>query len=175
MSSQTISPNHLDKLVADYKLLRILTPSLKKQVEKYQSEHHLVIEHGNQLYLSLEHIADQKQREHVYQLIQRHQIGQPVELSVLPGELQDILQPGGRRTPLFWGPFLVGGVVGLIIGVLMMAVGTLFMNVSAVTLNAAATPEPINLQIPTIIFVFFAAFSWIITSWFAWLRVKRNL
>lgn len=175
MTSQTLSPIHLDTLIADCKLLRILTPEMRKQIQLHQQDNQFVVEHGNQLYLSLEHIADKKQRTYFYRLIQRYQLGQKVELGVLPSEIREIIQSDRPTPALFWGPLILGGVVGLVVGVLMMAIGVLFLNVTAVSFNAASSPESFNLQIPTMLFVCFTAFSWLITSWFAWHRIKKTL
>lgn len=171
MSPQPISPNHLDSLITEFKLLRILSPELKVHIRSHQAHSRFVLVYENELYLSLEHLSDVKQRQYFYQLIQQHQTGIEVDLSVLPGELQQILRPDMAPAPLFWGPLIVGAAVGLVIGVLAMALGMLFMNVTAVTLGNPL--EPFSLQVPIIIFVFFAAIGWAVTSMIVWRRWKN--
>jgi hypothetical protein len=67
----------------------------------------------------------------------------------------------------------LGGAVGLVIGVMAMAIGMLFWNAAAVTLNVA-DPEVFTVQVPIIIFVFFAALGWIAASFIAWRRMKNS-
>lgn len=171
MSPQSISPGRLDKLIAEHKLLRILTPELKRRIKQFYQHSPWVVEVDNQLYLSLGQIADQKQRAYFYQLIQCYQAGQEVDLATLPGELQQLLHPDRIPPPLFWGSFIVGGIVGLIVGVTTMAIGMLFVNVTAVT---SGDPNQVfNLQTPIVIFVFSGAISWILTSVIAWRYWKK--
>ena len=175
MSSELLPSPPVDELVAEYKLLRILTPKLKHQVSINQPRSYYVVEHDDHLYLSLEHIHEERQRATVYQLIQAYQAGQDVDFQALPVELQMILQPEAVPPPLFWGPLIIGGIVGVVIGVVAMAIGMLFLNVTAVTFDSTNIPDSFGLQIPIIIFVFFAAFGWATSSWIVWRRLKSNL
>ena len=141
MPSPSLPLNSLDKLIAEHKLLRILSPDVSQQIKSHRRSPY-VIEYDKQIYLSLEHILDDKQRQYYYQAIQRHQAGQNVDLMTLPHELQRILQPNLVPPTRFWEPLIIGGIVGLVIGVLAMAVGTLFLNVTAVTLETATLSDP---------------------------------
>lgn len=171
MVPDTLSPNRLEMLIAECKLLCILQPQLRNRISQSQENSPFVVQHGNQVYLSLEHIEEHKEREYYYQLIQRFQSGQEVNLVTLPIELQRILQPESYPQPFFWGPLILGGGVGLAVGVLGMAVGMLFWNATAVTFGTA-DPEVFNVQVPTLIFVLFSAVGWAATSFIAWRRMK---
>lgn len=171
MLSQSLSPTHLETLIAECRLLRILDPQLKKRIRQYQGINPFVVQYSNELYLSLEHVEDHRQRQYYYQLIQLYQSGQEVNLITLPVELQRILQPDVQSRPLFWGPLILGGFVGLVIGVLAMALGMLFWNAAAFTLDAAE-PDVFNMQVPTLMFVLFAALGWAAASFVAWRRMK---
>jgi hypothetical protein len=173
MLSQTLTPNRLETLIAECKLLRILKPQLRDHIRRFQGHSPFVVQFNEELYLSLQHVEDNKQREYYYQLIQRFQSGEEVNLLILPQELQRILQPDAIEQPLFWGPLILGGAVGLVIGVMAMAIGMLFWNAAAVTLNVA-DPEVVTVQVPIIIFVFFAALGWIAASFIAWRRMKNS-
>jgi hypothetical protein len=161
-----------EKLVAEHKLLRLLAPELIEQIQRHHLHSNYIIARNDQLYLSLEHITDAKQREYYYQLIQCYQIGRKVNLRTLPSELQQILHSDLVPPSLFWGSLMVGAVAGLIVGVLAMAIGMLLLNVTAVTLGRNA--ETFNLQAPTIIFVFFAALGWSLASVVIWRRWKKQ-
>jgi hypothetical protein len=173
MLSPFLSSRQLESLIAECKLLRILNPQLKSRIRQHQGHSPYLIQYDNEIYLSLQHIEEQKERQYYYRLIQRYQSDQAVDLRTLPGELQQILQPDIYPQPFFWAPLILGGVVGLVLGVLGMAVGMLFWNASTFTFGNS-DPELINIQIPTLTFVFFSAFGWIITSFFAWRRLKKN-
>jgi hypothetical protein len=173
MTPHTLSPNRVEMLIAEHKLLCILKPQLRNWIRQYQGHNPFVVQYDNQIYLSLAHIEDKKQREYYYQLIQCYQSGQEVNLITLPVEFQRILQPESQPQPLFWGPLILGGIVGLAAGVLAMAVSMLFWNATAVTFGTAE-PELFNVQVPALIFVFFAAFGWAVTSFIAWHRMKNT-
>jgi hypothetical protein len=136
-----------------------------------QAQSYLLVSHDNQLYLSLEHIDNDKEREYFYRLIQRYQTGQEVNLSTLPPEFQRLLQPGLQPQANFWGPLIIGGVVGLVVGVTAMALSMLILNIMSVTLNNSAVAA-FNLQVPTIIFVIFSALGWFVAFWAARSRLK---
>lgn len=162
----------LDTRIAEYKLLRILDPELQRRIQLYYLHSPYVIEYKQQIFLSLEHIPDVQQRIFYYQQIQCYQMDQEMDLATLPGELQQILHPDLMPPPIFWGPLILGAVVGLVVGVLAMAVGMLFVNATAV--NFGHNTDTINLQVPIIIFVFFSGVGWMVTSFIFWRR-WRNL
>ena len=170
MSSQ-LHTAALDTRIADYKLLRIFTPELKRRIQLHHLHSPYVVEYKQQVFLSLEHIVDAQKRAFYYRQIQCYQMDQEVDLAILPIELQQILHPDLMPPPLFWGPLIVGAIVGLIVGVLAMAIGMLFVNATAVPFGNST--DTINLQIPIITFVFSAAIGWIVTSMIVWRRWKH--
>lgn len=174
MLSQTLTSYRLETLIAECKLLRILNPQLRDRIRQFQGQSDFVVQFNDEVYISLQHVEDNKQRKYYYQLIQRYQSGEQVSLLTLPPELHRIFQPNAKTQPLFWGPLILGGAVGLVIGVMAMAIGMLFWNATAVTFDVA-DPEVFTVQVPIIIFVFFAAMGWIATSFIAWRRLKNAL
>ncbi|MCA9935070.1 MAG: hypothetical protein H6662_08805 [Ardenticatenaceae bacterium] len=161
----------IDQLVSERKLLRILHPEVQMQVrhmldEKAESRQY-VIENGEQLYLSFEHVEDSQQRNYFYRLIQRYQSGERVSLRALPPALQQLLQPELTRFGYTVGAMLVGAVAGIGIGILAMAATILVTNVVE-WVTGYATTKFAGMEVTAVTFVVFSIVGWVAIGILAW-------
>jgi hypothetical protein len=117
---------HIDQLVEAYQLVRILEPSVRRQIEQVVQKNpdqqaYLQYHQGN-LYLSLNSINNPKRRSHIYHQIQQYQIDPTTSLEQLPDELYLCFYAHPPRLPV-GRAILVGAGIGILCGLIGMALG----------------------------------------------------
>ncbi|MBE2198312.1 MAG: hypothetical protein IAE79_06850 [Anaerolinea sp.] len=165
----------IEHLIAEGKLLRLLQPDIKATVEKALQQHDearaYVVENGNELYLSFLTIQDTQQRERIYQLVQRYQTGEQINLSVLPVYLKQLLQPELTGVGRLLGAVLLGAFAGVAVGILAMAVSTLALNLLGLVMDQVSV-EFAGMRITAVIFIIFSALGWTAGAIIAWRRLR---
>lgn len=165
----------IEHLIAEGKLLRLLQPDIKATVEKALHQHDdaraYVVENGNELYLSFVTIQDTQQRERIYQLVQRYQTGEQINLSVLPVYLKQLLQPELTGVGRLLGAVLLGAFAGVVVGILAMAVSTLALNLLGLVMDQVSV-EFAGMRITAVIFIIFSALGWGAGAIIAWRRLR---
>lgn len=169
----TITSHNIDQLVAEDKLLRILRSDLREQVEQAveagSEGHQYVLKYKDHLYLSCAQIKDPQQRKRVYHLLQRYQLGERVDLTPLPPELQRLLRPKLTRVGRFLGSLLIGGAVGVASGVLAMSVSILLVTMSE-WLRTRPFLDFAGMGFTAVTFVIFCLLGWVAGAFIAWHR-----
>ncbi len=162
----------VDNLISEGKLLRILHPTIKGQVQQALQRGDLspyVVEDEGHLYISLTQVADEKERDYFYRLIQRYQSGEPVNLKALPPTIQHILQPELTRMGRMLGAVLLGAVAGIAVGVLAMALTILIVDVVTWLTN-----RPVGvfagMELTAVSFVVFTFVGWAAAGILAWCK-----
>lgn len=172
-----VSPADVDQLVAEDKLLRILTPDVQTSVARMLAAHvdsarHLVQCEG-QLYFTLAEVTDSAERARLIGLLRRYQLGEPVSLDALPASLRQLLQPNLTPVGRLLGALVLGAAGGFAIGVLAMAICTLILNALALS-SAAVILNIAGMRITAVTFVIFSALGWAAATFIAWRRLRRR-
>lgn len=167
----TLGPgSDIDKLVDQGKLLRILHPTLREQVNQARQRGETspyVIEVDGHFYISLAEVIDEKQRVHFYRLIQQHQAGKRVSLQELPPALQRVLQFELTQMGQFLGAGLLGGVLGVIVGVFAMALSILLVTEIGWLMNRAVGTYA-GMNVTAVSFIVFTFVGWAASSFVMW-------
>ncbi|MCA9959398.1 MAG: hypothetical protein R3E31_08795 [Chloroflexota bacterium] len=175
MPPNTYSAAEIDHLVAEGKLLRLLQPDVKATVEKalrqHNEAHTYVLESDGELYLSFHTIEDTQQRQRIYQLIQRHQTGERVNLNALPAYLKQLLQPELTWTGRFLGAVLLGTFGGIALGILAMAVSILIFNILGLVTSQVKI-EYAGMGVTAVTFIIFSVLGWAASTILAWRRLR---
>lgn len=163
--SEPISLN-IDLLLHQRKLLRILQPSLRQQIEEaIRLEPALksyILQHQAEIYLSLESIGDPQQRTQLYDIIQGYQIDANVDLRKLPTGLRACLQPQKQRQGRLIGALAVGLVAGILLGLMGIAVGVLATAVFGLG------NESTSAMVPVATFITCYALGWAAVTYYLW-------
>ncbi len=169
--SRPISDGEIDSLVAEEKLLRILHPNVREQVwqsmGRSSEARQYVVVSGEHLYISLAHIGDEKERDRLYRLIQRHQSGEEVDLQLLPWPIRQILQPELTRFGRFLGGVLLGLVVGIGTGLLAMALAMVLHSAIEGFLQQEIRPLQ-GIDVTAVSFIVFTCVGWVAAAVVAW-------
>lgn len=165
-------PNNanVEGLITDNKLLRILQPALKAQVElskKQGKSVSCVVEHQGRLYISLSQVEDDVQRKYFYQVIQQHQMGLPVNLDELPPAIQELLQPELTQAGRALGAVMLGAVAGIAVGILAMALTVLIVN-SITWLTHRSAVQFAGIELTAVSFIIFTFVGWAAAGLLAW-------
>lgn len=169
------SSAEINHLIAEEKLLRLLRPDVIATVRRALQQHDVqddVIVNGDELYLSFLAIGDAAQRQHLYRLIQRHQMGERVNLDMLPGHLRRLLQPELTGMGRLLGALLLGASGGIIIGVLAMAISILLVNLLDLLIGSIRN-EFAGMGITAVTFVVFSFLGWGASTMIAWRRLRN--
>lgn len=159
-----LTPAEVEKLVQESRLLRVLQPSLQATIERAAAAHdtasQYIVESEGQLYLSFDTIPDDTERQQIYQLIQRYQLGENINLSSLPSPLRQLLQPSLTKAGRLLGSILIGAFVGLVIGILALALSMLLLNATGL-LPGILPLRLASIEITAVIFVVFGSLGWV--------------
>lgn len=170
-----IPPQEITQLVEENKLLRILRPDLRQKLRQIwtrsQGRNPYIIENGEHIYLSLADIRDDRERQHLYHLVQRYQTGEHVNLNPLPSPLRQLIQPELTQASRFLGALLFGALGGIVIGVFALAIGILILATTAVTIGLRLANE---VQLTSFIFVTFSALGWVAATTYFWRRSPKT-
>jgi hypothetical protein len=175
---QQLSPLEVERLAQEGELLRVLRPNLRAKIERglvlNSQAAAYVVQSNGEIYLSFTCISDKYQRQQAYQLIQRYQLGEPVDLSPLPEPLHHLIQPKPTYMERFTAALILGGVLGTLIGVLAMAI-----SIQAIAATELITGTAVdgfaNLQVSAIIFVIFSVVGWVVVTAFIWHKFRPHL
>lgn len=172
--ADSYSATEIDHLVAEGKLLRLLQPDVKETVARALRQHDrartYVVENEGELYLSFHTIEDEQQRQRIYQLIQRHQSGERVNLNALPDHLKQLLQPEFTWTGRLLGAVLLGALGGVALGILAMAVSILIFNVLGLFMDQVVF-EFEGMGLTAVTFIIFSTLGWAAGAILAWRRL----
>ncbi|MCA9972725.1 MAG: hypothetical protein KC425_21045 [Anaerolineales bacterium] len=173
-----ISQPDVDQLLAEDRLLRVLTPALQALITKTlttntEGAQHLMQCNGT-LYFSFVDVADAQERTRLVNLLRRYQLGEPVTLDALPAELRRLVQPNLTQTGRLLGAVLMGAVAGFVVGVLAMAICILLINILEL-LSSAIILEIAGMGITAVTFIIFSTLGWAAATLVAWRRLRHHL
>lgn len=147
-----------------------MQPELLKKVQTAVSRHHnhpCIFQHNGQYFLSLHQIRSDAQREHVFSLIRKLQIGEEIDIARLPAAIRRIFEAETDNSQSLASHVTMSLAIGMGIGLLVMAIGMLFMTIfgtSEISLN--------GLQTTSILFVTTSVIGWLFTTLLLQLRKK---
>lgn len=154
----------INLLLDQYKVLRILQPRLRQQIERVSKQNpalqNYVLYHQGELYLSLEEIENMQRREQTYAIIQSYQIDGNINLEAIPAGLYACLAPKRNRRGRLVGALTLGALVALVIGLVGMAVALLFTAVFNLT-------DPMTSGVT---FIAAAAIGWAAGTYYFWYK-----
>lgn len=137
MTTKTEAATDINLLLDQYKVLRILQPSLRQQIERVSKQNpalqNYVLYHQGELYLSLEEIENLQRREQTYAIIQSYQIDTSIELDQIPAGLYACLAPKRNRRGRLVGAMTLGALGGLLVGLAGITLALLFTAVFNIT------------------------------------------
>lgn len=167
-----LSASEIETLVAQEQLLRILRPDLQQHIQamitKVQNPY--VVQHEGHIYLRLDGL-EANNRHTIYQLIQRLQVGEDVNLAALPDSLRGLLEPEPGKMSRFIGALLFGGSGGIALGVVGMAVGILITAVYEL-ITRLPVEKLMGMDLSAVFFITFCALGWAGTTLFFWRRQR---
>lgn len=171
--------DEIQSLIAEGKLLRILRPDLREniqhliQVNASDNPHvvnhnvdHVVV-HQGEIYLSFQGIDDPRQRERIYHLVQQLQAGGAINAALLPAPLRAILEPGQVRRNRLAAALVLCAVTGVVSGVVAMAISVL-----ATTVLSTPAGHFAGMDITAVVFVVFCVLGWFTSAVAVWARFK---
>jgi hypothetical protein len=166
-----MSPSELNTLVQDKQLLRILQPHLCQKIElaiqKHPDKRVYVVQDQDRIYLCLRSIQDRQQRALAYDLVQRFQIGEPVDLRTLPEALRLLVQPENSHRGTIFGALFLGAAIGIICGVLGLAVSALLVAIFGDVENAF-----VGVQLTAVSFILCSVLGWSGATFYIWHKQK---
>jgi hypothetical protein len=173
---QTRYSEEIDQLEQDGQLLRVLRVDLQERIHKAlkaapNKTHPYVTVSGEQVYISLATLTDEKQRRQVYELLRHCQMGSDVDLSGLPLALQQLMQPVCTQPQRVVRSLLLAVAVGIAIGVLAMAVTVLMIAVTELVLHVSLDNLG-GMRITAVSFVIFAVLGWLGAAAYFWRRMQ---
>ena len=175
-----VSPDNIDELIVEAKLLRIFRPDIHQRVETAMRREDMacgyVVESQGQLYLLLDSITDAQERQGVYELIQRYQLGERVSLQELPKTLRPLLQPEATRLGRLMGALILGAFWGLACGILALALAILLQNIFA--LFGSESIQLFGMGFTAGAFVIFSTLGWVggtLALWRRWQHQGRPI
>lgn len=161
----------VDLLIEQRKILRILQPPLRDQIEtavrQTPSLSSYVTYHDGELYLSLQTLSSAQQREKAYYLIQQYQLDNNTDLQKLPNGLRACLQPIRRSKGRFVGSVVVGALLGVVIGLMGMAVSVLLVAITGFG------DEVVGVAITGLSFAVFSTLGWVGATFYLW-RIRQS-
>ena len=173
--STPLSTGEIQRLTAEGKLLRILRPDLRENIQReirvnasdnpYAVDY--VVECDGEIYLSFQGIDDPRQRELIYQLVQQLQAGGAINGALLPAPLRAILEPGQVRRNRLAAAFVLCAVTGVVSGVIAMAISVL-----ATTVLSTPAGHFAGMDITAVVFVVFCVLGWFTSAVAVWARFK---
>jgi len=163
---------HIEFLIEEKKIVRILQPQLclliQQNIQNHPEALPYLLHYEDQMYLSLQTITDRRRREKIFNLLQKHQLGQRVDLTLLPNPLRSLIQPPPPSLNIVHAS-LLGAGMGLIFGILGMALGALVMTIAGLSNSTV-----FGVGFTAASFIIFAALGWIGTTIFLWPKVQAN-
>lgn len=182
-----LSTDEIQRLIAEGKLLRILRPDLRENIQRlirvdasdnprvvghvvgHVVDHvvdHVVV-HRGEIYLSFQGIDDSGERELVYHLVQQLQAGAVIDMALLPEPLRVILEPGHVRRSRLAAAFMLCGLTGVASGVVALAISVL-----ATTVLSMPVAHFAGMEVTAIVFVVFCVLGWFASAVIVWARFK---
>lgn len=163
--------DEIQSLIAEGKLLRILRPDLRENIQHLiqvnASDNPHVVVHQGEIYLSFQGIDDSGQRELVYHLVQQLQAGAVIDTALLPAPLRAILEPGHVRRSRLAGAFVLCVLIGVASGVIALAISVLATTVLDMPVAYFA-----GMEVTAIVFVVFCVLGWFTSAVIVWARFK---
>lgn len=161
-----IDPVELEQLLDERFIVRILQPSLQKQIEqsiKYDPEAaSFIFTYEDQMYLSLKSIASEEKRQEVYNIIQRFQIDENINLQEIPAGLRGYLQTSKERRGRFIVAIGLGALSGVMLGLMGMAIGVLILSIFGL-IN-----DGVGIAIPVVAFIACCTLGWFFATYYLW-------
>ncbi len=156
--NQYASITNLQKLIDTKQVMRIMQPELilKVQTAVSRKDHPHILEFNGQLYLTLHQIRSENQRERVFHLLRKLQLGEEVDLSKLPNSLQHIFQPDSRTANTLTGSMTMSILIGMVCGLIAMSVGMLCMTIFGTAVEPASSTQP-----TAVIFIVSCCIGWL--------------
>jgi hypothetical protein len=166
---------NLQEQVTAHTVVRVLQPALAEQLQSRLHKEPLLSEYiiyqDKQIYLSLQHIQDSRERDQIYQQIMAFQIRREGEgnLRQLPSPFREMLAPQYQQMWNLLKSFAIGGIVGIVVGILAMAVVALGITVGVVTEETG-----IGLGLSAISFLVFAVLGSLGSSILVWKQLNQS-
>ena len=170
-----LSTGEIQTLIAEGKLLRILRPDLRENIQRVirvnASDNPYVVDHvvecDGEIYLSFQGIDDPRQRERIYHLVQQLQAGGAINAALLPAPLRAILEPGQVRRNRLAAALVLCAVTGVVSGVVAMAISVL-----ATTVFSTPTGHFAGMDITAVVVGVFCVLGWFTSAVAVWARFK---
>ncbi len=167
----TISPA-TSLLVDGDELLLITNPTLRAQLLKArlvdEFSARCIIQRDEKVYLSLQEIPDEAQRQEVSWAVLRLQMGAQLSSNELPDPLQTALSAAASGPSPLIRALVWGSVCGVVGGVLIMAIVGLFMTVLMVPIESYT-----SIMATAVAFVLSGALIGLSTTIFFWRKFSR--
>lgn len=163
----SVMESSIDLLVEQHQVVRILQPGLRRQIDETvrltPSLGDYAFDYRGELYLSLMSIGDGARRAQIYDLIQRYQIDQNVELDKVPYGLRACLQAEKYKQGRLMGAIALGATIGVLIGLIGMAISVLFTAVMGL-------PETRWEMVTAVAFVVCCVLGWVAATYYLWYK-----
>lgn len=162
------SPLQVEQLVDDKQIIRILQPELLQRLSERNENGHLtgpfITFHG-QLFLSLQKIRNAEERERVFYLLRDYQLGNKINMSMLPRSIRAALTGQPTKSELNTKNMLLGLLGGALVGVFSLVLCLFISTISGSTLVSGN-----GMQIAMIAFSVGTLLGSIGTSFLLWQR-----
>ncbi len=171
-----MSTDEIARLEQEGQLLRVLRTDLKEHIEHVlnvspNKAHPFVTVSGEQVYLSFASLHTKEQRQEAHELLRRCQLGADVDLSRLPPDLQQLIQPACTQPQRLLRSLLIAVILGIVIGVLAMAITVLVISALKSILHVSLD-ELGGVRITAVSFVLFAVLGWMGSAVYFWRRIQ---
>lgn len=150
--------------------MRIMKPALIEKMKtavSYHTNHPHILQFNGHFYLTLHQIRSDQQREYVFHLLRKMQIGEEVDLTRLPGSLRQIFQSNASPAQTLTGSMTVSLLIGMVCGLVAMAIGVLILTVSGHASIGATGMQP-----TAVIFIIASVICWLIATLTIWVKAK---
>lgn len=146
------STMQVDALIDDKQIIRIMQPKLLEEMwERFENGRSAtpVLSFKGQLFISLQKIRNQDERERVFFLLRDYQLGQTINMALLPRSIHAALT-GSKVAPVNLASALtIGLVAGIAFGIFMLV-----LTMMILTIGGRSIFTEMGLQISTAVFIF---------------------
>ncbi len=172
-----LSATDVSRLEKEGVLLRVLKPSVQKRIRhvltsRHHEAHAYVVVSGDQMFISVAHVGNDRERKQILDMIRQCQIGSRVDLSGLPAPLRHLLEPDCVESRRLSRVAVLSGFTGVLLGILAMAISIPLIAAVELVLHAPLH-EFGGMQITAVAFVIFTVLGWMLSAVFFARRIKK--
>lgn len=158
-------------------LVRILNPEVAECAEKAAARipaaQAYLVRHKNHLYIDLDALPNSYRREQVFRLLQRYQIGDDIDMRLLPPDLRQLLEPSRPSKSRFVFVLMVSVAVGILCGLTAMASSVLANAAIELITNSPAPKAATDMDMGVVSFVLFGALGSGASAIFVWRHTEN--